>query len=173
MTGDHDILLDADAIAARVAELGTALRGRFAPGDVLHVVGVLKGSVVFVADLLRAIPGPVTCDFLRARSYQGTASTGEVELTHDLGDDIAGRHVLLVEDIVDTGLTLARLRGHLRAMQPRSLTTVSLLDKPSRRQVAVAVDMVGFTIEDHFVVGYGLDVDGLYRNLPYVAVLRG
>ncbi len=151
-------------------EVGAALRAAHAADTPLHVVGVLKGSFLFMADLVRAIDGPVTVDFLGVASYEGTRSTGAVQLTHDLRSDIAGKHVVVVEDIVDTGLTLDYLLRNLQSREPASLTVVALLDKPERRKVEVKVDYVGFTIPDAFVVGYGLDLDQLYRNLPYIGV---
>jgi len=165
-----EVMIDADRIAARVLELGAAIRADHGPDTPLHVVGVLKGSFLFMADLVRAIDGPVVCDFLGVASYEGTKSTGAVQLTHDLRTDVTGKHVILVEDIVDTGLTLHYLVRNMEARGPASLTVVSLLDKPERRQVDVDVDHIGFTIPDAFVVGYGLDLDQLYRNLPYIGV---
>jgi hypoxanthine phosphoribosyltransferase len=138
----------------------------------VHVVGVLKGAFVFMADLVRQIPLAVTIDFLAVSSYEnGTTSTGEVRLLKDLDVALDGRNVVIVEDIVDTGLTLSYLQGVLRTRRPKSLKTACLLSKPSRRKVHVPVEYIGFTIEDHFVVGYGLDHAGQYRNLPYVGVL--
>jgi hypoxanthine phosphoribosyltransferase len=165
-----EVLIDADRIAARVKELGAQIRQQAGPDTALLVVGVLKGSFLFMADLVRAIDGPVRCDFLGVASYEGTSSTGAVQLTHDLRTDIAGEHVILVEDIVDTGLTLDYLLRNLHARGPASLKVVALLDKPERRQVTVPVDMVGFAIPDAFVIGYGLDLDQLYRNLPFIGV---
>lgn len=162
-------LIDAPALAARIAALGTQLRDDH-PDVPLCCIGVLKGAIPFMADLIRAIDGPVTCEYLGVSSYHGTQSTGAVRITHDLQADIAGKHCVLVEDIVDTGLTLSWLVRNLRARNPASLSVVALLDKPSRRTVEVHVDYVGFTIPDAFVVGYGLDLDQRYRNLPYVAV---
>jgi hypoxanthine phosphoribosyltransferase len=162
-----EVYLTEEQIAARVRELGAEVRRR-QPEATLVVVCVLKGSFVFVADLVRALPGPVRCEFLGVSSYHGTESTGAVRITQDLTAEIGGAHVVLVEDIVDTGLTLHYLRRMLSARGPASLTVVALLDKPSRRTVPAEVDLVGFSIPDEFVVGYGLDLDGLYRNLPYI-----
>ena len=129
---------------------------------------------MFLADLMRAIEGPVTCDFIAVSSYGGgTRSSGEVRLIKDLDRGLEGRDVVIVEDIVDTGLTLSYLQEILRAREPQSLRTACLLSKPSRRKVDVTVEYIGFTIEDRFVVGYGLDFDERYRNLPYIGVLRG
>ena len=166
-----DVLIDEARIAARVRELGAEIRAAYGPDAVITVVGVLKGSFLFMADLVRAIPGPVTCEFLGVSSYVGTQSSGAVQITQDLRTDISGHHVLIVEDIVDTGLTLDYLLRILAARNPARLDVVALLDKPSRRKVDVPVDWIGFEIEDLFVVGYGLDLDQLYRNVPYIGVV--
>jgi hypoxanthine phosphoribosyltransferase len=138
------------------------------------LVAVLKGAVVFLADLMRAIEAPCECDFIAVSSYgASTRSSGIVRLTKDLSVSIEGRDVLIVEDIVDTGLTLSYLLRNLETRQPRSLRVCALLDKATRREVPVPLDYVGFTIPDEFVVGYGLDYAGLYRNLRHVAVLEG
>ena len=163
-----EVMISHDQLQERVRALGREVRELYGPDEVVLLVGVLKGSFLFMADLARAIDGPVHCEFLGVSSYEGTESTGAVRLTHDLRTDIAGRHVLVVEDIVDTGLTLEYLRRILEARNPASLRVASLLDKPSRRRVDVQVDFVGFEIPDAFVVGYGLDLDQLYRNLPYI-----
>jgi hypoxanthine phosphoribosyltransferase len=166
------ILLSADAIAQRIQELGVDLARDYARADDLHLICVLKGAFVFLADLVRAIGKPTTIDFLAVSSYaKGTTSTGEVRLLKDLDVALDGRDVLIVEDIVDTGLTLQYLQEILRARGPKTLRTVCLLSKPSRRKVDVPVDYVGFSIEDRFVVGYGLDFNGRYRSLPYIGVL--
>jgi len=163
-------LISAATIAARVAELGKQIDQQLPPGPVT-VVGVLRGAFVFMADLVRVIPRTMTCDFLGVRSYgDATVSSGVVEITSDLGTSITDRHVLLVEDIADTGLTLKYLMDVLTARGPASLHTCALLSKPSRRAIAVTVDFVGFEIPDEFVVGYGLDAGQLYRNLPYIGV---
>ncbi|HYS17432.1 MAG TPA: hypoxanthine phosphoribosyltransferase [Candidatus Binatia bacterium] len=167
------VLVSEGQIAARVAELGQALARDYAQANPV-LVGVLQGAVPFVADLMRGLPIDLTVDFLRASSYgSGTSSSGTVRLVADLAVDIADRHVLLVDDIVDTGLTLAALKRTLEARRPRSVRTCVLLDKTGRRETEVTIDYVGFTIPNVFVVGYGLDYDGLYRNLPYVATLDG
>jgi hypoxanthine phosphoribosyltransferase len=166
-------LVAAKEIAGRVAELGRAITRDYA-GTNLVLVGVLQGAMPFVADLMRALPIDLTVDFLRASSYgAGTESSGTVRLVADLSVDIAARHVLIVDDIVDTGHTLAALKRELQARGPLSVRTCVLLDKTGRRETDVTVDYVGFTIPNVFVVGYGLDYDGLYRNLPYVATLDG
>lgn len=170
-----EILIDMDQIAARIRALGEEIQrwnGERTDSKPLVVVGVLKGSFLFMADLVRAIEAPLHCEFLGVSSYVGTHSSGAVQITQDLRADIEGCHVLLVEDIVDTGLTLEYLRRTLEARNPASLKVVALLDKPSRRKVDVKVDLIGFEIPDLFVVGYGLDLDQLWRNLPYIGVFR-
>lgn len=149
--------------------MATEIRRDF-PDD-LHLVAVLTGAFVFLADLMRDLDGPVSIDFIGVSSYgTATASSGRVSLVKDLDVDPAGRNVVLVEDIVDTGVTLAYLQQHLRSRAPRALATASLLSKPARRRTDVTIDYVGFTIDDAFVVGYGLDYAGQYRNLPYIAI---
>jgi hypoxanthine phosphoribosyltransferase len=139
----------------------------------LHFICVLKGAFLFLGDLIRAMEGDVTIDFMACSSYgAGTTSSGEVRLSKDLDSGLEGRDVIIVEDIVDTGLTLHYLQDILLARGPRSLRTACLLSKPSRRKIDVTVDYVGFTIEDRFVVGYGLDYAEQYRNLPYIGVLE-
>jgi hypoxanthine phosphoribosyltransferase len=171
--GVERVLLTADAIAGRVEALGRAIARDYADRTPV-LVGVLKGAVVFLADLMRAIDGPVECDFIAVSSYgASTRSSGIVELTKDLSDSIEGRDVVIVEDIVDTGRTLAYLIRNLETRQPRSLRVCALLDKVARREVAVPLAYVGFTVPDEFVVGYGLDYAGLHRNLPYLGVLAG
>jgi len=165
-----EILIDRAAIAARVNELADDIRRDLA-GDV-HFVAVLKGAFVFLADLMRAFEGPVTCDCMAVSSYgAGQRSSGEVRVTKDLDHSLEGRNVIIVEDIVDSGLTLSYLQALLRARGPRSLRTVCLLDKRSRREVDVEITYVGFVIPDRFIVGYGLDLDGHYRNLPDIAAM--
>jgi len=170
---DVEVLLPEAQIRARIAELGQAIAVAHA-GRKLIVVGVLRGSFMFLADLVRAIPHPdLEVEFLAASSYQGTNSTGEVRITQDLSRPIEGEDVLLVEDIVDTGLTVHAILDHLRVRRPRSLELCALLHKPARSRVAIRIDYNGFTIEDRFVVGYGLDVDGRLRQLPFVGVYKG
>jgi hypoxanthine phosphoribosyltransferase len=165
-----EILLSEDRIRARVAEMAVEIRRDF-PGD-LHVIAVLKGAFMFLSDLVRHMPGHVSLDFMAVSSYaKGTTSSGEVRMLKDLETALEGRNVVIVEDIVDTGLTLTYLQEILRARNPKQLRTACLLSKPSRRQVDVKVEYIGFEIEDKFVVGYGLDFAEQYRNVPYIAVL--
>jgi hypoxanthine phosphoribosyltransferase len=158
-------------LAARVRELAAEIDRRLPPGPVA-AVGVLRGAFIFMADLVRAIPREMTCEFLAVRSYgDETESSGVVEITHDLESPLKGRNVLLIEDIVDTGLTLKYLRDLLSARGPASLAVCALLSKPSRRRVDVAIDFTGFEVPDAFLVGYGLDAAQKHRNLPYVGAL--
>jgi hypoxanthine phosphoribosyltransferase len=167
-------MIDEARIRTRVAELGREIRRDYGPEKPVHLVAVLKGAFMFLADLMRTIDGPVSCDFIAVSSYgSGTTSSGEVRLTKDLDRSLEGRDVVIVEDIVDTGLTLSYLQEILKAREPRSLKTACLLSKPSRRKVDVKVEYIGFTIDDRFVVGYGLDVDEHYRNLSYIGVMAG
>lgn len=167
------ILLSAEQIQQRVRELGEEIAKDYPPDADLHLVCVLKGAFMFLGDLIRALGRPVTIDFMAVSSYaKGTTSSGEVRLVKDLDTGLQGRNVIIVEDIVDTGLTLSYLQEILRAREPRSLRTACLLNKPSRRVVDVDVDYIGFTIEDRFVVGYGLDYGEKYRNLAYITVIQ-
>lgn len=167
-----EVLLDTETIAARIQEMADEIRGDL--GDVpITAICVLKGSFVFTADLVRAMPDAnVSCAFLGVSSYEGTQSTGAVQITHDLRHPIEGQHCLIIEDIIDTGLTLRYLKETLALRNPATLKVVTLLDKPSRRKVPMQADYVGFEIPDAFVVGFGLDLDQRYRNLPYVGVFR-
>jgi hypoxanthine phosphoribosyltransferase len=165
-----DTLLSAEQIQTRVAQLAREIRGDFPDG--LHLVAVLKGAFMFLSDLVRHMDGHVSLDFMAVSSYaKGTTTSGEVRLLKDLDTTLDGKNVVIVEDIVDTGLTLTYLQDILRARGPKALRTACLLSKPSRRQVDVKVEYIGFTIEDRFVVGYGLDYAEQYRNLPYIAVV--
>jgi hypoxanthine phosphoribosyltransferase len=164
------ILLTAEQIQTRIAALADEIHRDFPHG--VHFVAVLKGAFMFLSDLVRHIPGDVSLDFMAVSSYaKGTTSSGEVRVLKDLDSSLDGRHVIIVEDIVDTGLTLMYLQEILRARGPKTLRTACLLSKPSRRQVNVTVDYIGFTIEDRFVVGYGLDYAEHYRQLPHIAVI--
>src|SRR6202521_5541293 len=166
-----ETLLTANQIEARVAEMAAEIRRDFPDG--LHLVAVLKGAFIFLSDLVRHMSGHVSLDFMAVSSYaKGTTSSGEVRLQKDLDTTLDGKNVVIIEDIVDTGLTLNYLQDILRARGPRSLRTACLLSKPSRRKIDVKVEYIGFTIEDRFVVGYGLDYAEQYRNLPHIAVLQ-
>jgi len=168
-----NVLLDAETIQSRVRELAAEIERDYPPDEAIHLVCVLKGGFVFMADLVRAMGPRVTMDFIAVSSYaKSTKSFGEVRMLKDLDTGLQGRHTIIIEDIVDTGLTLTYLQDILRARAPKTLRTACLLSKPSRRAVDVTVEYVGFTIEDRFVVGYGLDYAEKYRNLGYIAVLN-
>ena len=167
------VLLSHDTIQARIHEMGREIAKDYA-GREPHLVGVLKGAFTFLSDLARAIELPMTLDFIAVSSYgAATKTSGEVRLVKDLDQGLEGRDLLVVEDIVDTGLTLNYLLNLLRARGPRSLKVATLLSKPSRRLVQIPVDYVGFSIDDHFVVGYGLDFNEKYRNLRDIVVYGG
>ena len=161
-------LISADEINTRVLKIGAAITDKF-KGQELVAVGALKGSFMFFADLIRAIDTDLTCDFCGVSSYTEMQSTGEVKLTLDLSRSIRDRHVILIEDIVDTGLTMNFLKRHLQAHKPKSIVTATLLFKPDALKEECNVDHVGFKIPNDFVVGYGLDYQGYFRNLPYIA----
>ncbi|MEO1267265.1 MAG: hypoxanthine phosphoribosyltransferase [Myxococcota bacterium] len=166
-------MLSTAAIAARVRALGAEITADYRDQELI-VVGVLKGSFLFFADLVRAIDVPkMSCDFLGLSSYGSrTESSGVVRLTSDLSRSVLDKHVLIVEDIVDTGLTMNYLLENFRARRPASLAVCTLLDKPAGRKIEVDVRYVGFTIEDQFVVGYGLDFDERHRQLPFIGVMH-
>ncbi len=166
-----EVLLSAPRIRARVVELGAEITRDYA-GRPLVLVGVLKGSFVFLADLVRAIDLPLEVDFMGISTYQGTRSTGVVRITIDLTRSIEGKDVLLVEDIVDSGLTMEYLLQNLATRKPRSLKVCALLEKPAAARRGVDIAYRGFRLEDDFVVGYGLDQDERFRNLPYVGLVR-
>ena len=168
-----EVLLSEEQIQAKVVELGARISADF-DGRELTLVSVLKGSLPFMADLMRAITIPVQIDLMEVSSYGGTAteSSGLVRILKDLSSSIDGRHVLIVEDIIDTGLTLNYLVRYLRGKNPASLRICTLLDKPARRLVEIPIDYLGFEIPDRFVIGYGLDYGERYRNLRFVGVLR-
>jgi hypoxanthine phosphoribosyltransferase len=170
--GVGEILLEEDAIQTRIRELGREISSDYA-GRELLLVGVLKGAVFFMADLMRAITVPCEIDFMAISSYgASTDSSGVVRILKDLDINIEGRHVLVVEDIVDSGLTLSHLVRNLESREPASLEVCSLLTKPGRREIEVDIRYVGFEIPNRFVIGYGLDFAERYRNLPYVGVLH-
>ena len=167
------VLLTEEQIKARIKELGEELSREYADKNPV-VVGVLKGVVVFYSDMIREIKIPCQMDFMCVSSYHGTESTGRTMISKDIASDIYGRHVLILEDIFDTGNSLEFICNHLKNKEPASLKICTLLDKPERRKPGVKVqcDWVGFTIPNEFVVGYGLDYNEYYRNLPYVGVLK-
>ena len=164
-------LFTEEQIRARIKALAAQIDADYPKGEPLHFVAVLKGAFVFLSDLARSMPRPVTLDFIAVSSYgAATKSSGQVRLLKDLDIPLEGRHVIIVEDIVDTGLTLSYLLEILRARNPLSLKTACLLSKPSRRQIDVPVEYIGFEIEDKFVVGYGLDHAGNFRHLPFIGI---
>ena len=166
------VLLTEEEIRQKVAELGEKLTQKFQGREPLFI-GVLKGSFVFMSDLVRQIDLKCTVDFMAVSSYgAGTASTGQVKITKDLSTDISDRHVIIVEDILDSGTTLSYLVGYLKNRRPASITLVTLLDKPERRKADIRADYSCFEVPDEFVVGYGLDYAEKYRNLPYIGVLK-
>lgn len=167
-----EVMIPAEKIAARVEELAAEINRDYA-GQSVVVVGILKGSFMFMADLIRHLSVPVRIDFMGTKSYVGTTTSGQVQITKDLDKPVEDEHVLLVEDIVDTGLTLNYLKHSLEQRRPRSLKTIAFLDKPSQRRVEVNADYVGFSIENRFVIGYGLDFEQQYRQLPDLCVLVG
>lgn len=168
---DH-VLIDEETLQKRIKELGQEISAKY-KGEDLLLIAVLKGSFIFMADLTRQITIPHEVDFMAISSYgASTESSGIVQIVMDLKKSIEGRNVLFVDDIIDSGHTLDYLSRIMRARQPNSMRVMTLLDKPSRREVDTAVDWVGFSVPDEFVVGYGLDYAQLYRNLPYIGVLK-
>ena len=168
----QEILITQEELAAKVKELGQKITEDYKGQSVL-LVGILKGSVPFMADLMRQIDLDVTLEFMCVSSYgSSTKSSGVVRIIKDLDTGIEGKNVLIVEDIIDTGLTLHYLKNYLSGRQPKSLKICSILDKPSRRKVEIEGDYIGFTVEDKYIVGYGLDMDQHYRNLPYISWIR-
>jgi hypoxanthine phosphoribosyltransferase len=166
--GDGRVQISAEQIQERIVILGQEIKKEY-EGKPLHLIGVLNGAFIFMADLARAIDLPLSVDFLSVSSYGSSQeSSGEVRLTKDLNTSLKGKHVLFVEDIVDTGLTINYLLQYLQGREPLSLNVVSLLSKPARRKVEVPIAYLGFEIEDAFVYGYGLDVDQVYRNIPFI-----
>lgn len=165
------VLLTQEQIQARIMELGATLTSEYRDKTPVFI-GVLKGVVVFFSDMIRAIPIPCQIDFMAASSYSGTASSGQIQIQKDVSVDLTGRHVVILEDILDTGFTLRAVVAHLQKMQPASLKICALLDKPARREVDIEADYVGFTIPNEFAVGYGLDYNEKYRNLPFIGVLK-
>lgn len=173
MTNDIlKVLLSEEQLKARVAELGKEISEKF-KGEEPLFIGVLKGSFIFMADLIRNVTLKSSMDFMAVSSYgNGITTTGAVKINKDLNEDIAGRHIVVVEDILDSGVTLNYLCSYLMNRKPASITLVTLLDKPERRKAPIKADYIGFTVPDEFVVGYGLDYAEKYRNLPFVGVLK-
>ncbi|XXF80317.1 hypoxanthine phosphoribosyltransferase [Myxococcaceae bacterium GXIMD 01537] len=172
---DNDVatFIDEQKLHARVRELGAQITRDY-QGKELTLICVLKGSVYFFADLARHIDLPLTLEFLGVSSYQGgTETTGEVRITTDVSKPMAGKHLLIIEDIIDTGLTMSFLLENLKARHPASLKVCTLLEKPARARTKVDIDYKGFVIDDHFVVGYGLDYGEKYRNVPFIGVMKG
>ena len=166
------VLVTEEELKARITEMGAELYEQFHGKNPLFL-GVLKGSFVFMADLVRACQVKSDVEFIAVSSYQNaTVSSGRVQITHDLQQDITGRHLIIVEDILDTGVTLSNLVPMLKMRNPNSVKICTILDKPSRRKANIQPDYEGFQVPDEFVVGYGLDYDEKYRNLPYVGVLK-
>jgi len=166
------ILISKEALQERVTEMGVEITEKFRDKNPLFI-GVLKGSFIFMADLMRKVDIKASVDFMAVSSYgAGTKSSGAVKINKDLNEDISGRHVIIVEDILDSGVTLSYLRQYLMNRKPASITLVTLLDKPARRKADIYADIVGFSVPDDFVVGYGLDYAETYRNLPYIGVLK-
>jgi hypoxanthine phosphoribosyltransferase len=167
------VLLSQDVIQQRVHALAKEIRTYYLKSEhPLTVVGVLHGAFVFMADLVRTLDLPIQCDFLSMYSYEGSETTGEIRVGMDVRDSVSGRDVLVVEDIVDTGLTVNFLMEHLARRGAASVRLCTLLSKPARRRIEVPVDYVGFEIEDRFVVGYGMDYNGRYRNLPFIGIVQ-
>lgn len=165
---DLDVLIDEATLAKRIAELGQQISDDYRDKD-LALVAILKGSFMFLADISRALDVECTTDFLGLSSYgHRTSTSGVVQITSDLSAPIEGRDVLVIEDIIDTGLTMRYLLDNLHTRKPRSLKICTLLHKPSRTKVEVPIDYVGFTIDDHFVIGYGLDYQDRFRNVPFI-----
>ncbi len=169
-----DVLFSPEALQARIAEMGAEIAADYADAGEVVLVGVLKGSIMFMADLARAIDLPIALDFLGLSSYGTRQETsGVVRVTQDLSQPVAGKHVVVVEDIVDTGLTMNYLLENLSTRRPASVKLATLLHKPARTRVSVPLDYVGFVIPDQFVIGYGLDFAGKLRNLPFIGVNVG
>ena len=168
----ESVLLSAEELAKRIEEIGAEISADYAGKEIL-MIGVLRGAVLFMADLARAITVPVAFDFMAVSSYgSGTSSSGVVRILKDLDEDVEGKHVLVVEDIIDSGLTLNYLLDNLKSRKPASIKLCTLLNKPERRKVKVDIDYNGFDVPDYFVVGYGLDYAEKYRKLPFIGILK-
>ena len=167
----ESVLISEEELEAHVAEIGRRITEDFKDKDPIFV-GVLKGCFIFMADLMRHVDINCSMDFMAVSSYSGTSSTGAVKINKDLSQDIEGRHVIIVEDILDSGVTLSYLKRYLMGRKPASINIVTLLDKPARRKADVFADYSCFEVPDAFVVGYGLDYNEHYRNLPYIGILK-
>nr|WP_245641261.1 hypoxanthine phosphoribosyltransferase [Thermovenabulum gondwanense] len=168
-----EILISEEEIKAKLKELGEKITRDYRDSDNILLVGVLKGAIIFIADLIRHIDLPLEVDFMAVSSYgASTESSGVVRILKDLEQNIQGKNILIVEDIIDSGLTLSYLYNLLKSRNPADIKICTLLDKPSRRKVNIKVDYLGFEIPDYFVVGYGLDYNEKYRNLPFIGVLK-
>ena len=168
----ESVLLSEEKLATRIAELGAKITADYAGKEIL-MIGVLRGAVIFMADLARSIKVPVAIDFMAVSSYgAGTTSSGVVRILKDLDENVEGRHILVVEDIIDSGLTLNYLLDNLKSRKPASIKLCTLLNKPERRKVDVKIDYNGFDVPDYFVIGYGLDYAEKYRNLPFIGILK-
>ncbi len=171
-TAVRGIVISEEEIASRVATLGRQITADY-EGQDLFLIGILKGAFVFVCDLIRHIPLPLSVDFMAISRYSQEEQKGEVRITKDLQEDVTGRHVLIVEDIVDTGLTLNYLVRNLKNREPASLNICTLLDRPDLRLAEIPLRYVGFNVSHEFLIGYGLDYRDAYRNLPYIATMKG
>ena len=167
-----DVMIDKDALQAKIAELGAKITSDY-QGKELTLLGIMKGSVFFLTDLAKAIDLPLTIELMGVSSYLGgTETTGEVRITYDVSKPLAGKHVLVIEDIIDTGLTMSFLLASMGSRNPASVKVCALLENPMRAKARVPIEYKGFVIEDHFVVGYGLDFGEKYRNLPFIGVMK-
>lgn len=168
----ESILLSEEKLAKRIAEIGAEITADYAGKEIL-MIGVLRGAVIFMSDLARSIKVPVAIDFMAVSSYgAGTTSSGVVRILKDLDENVEGKHILVIEDIIDSGLTLNYLLDNLKSRKPASIKLCTLLNKPERRKVDVKIDYNGFNVPDYFVVGYGLDYAEKYRNLPFIGILK-
>lgn len=168
----ESVLLSEETLAKRIAEIGAEITADYVGKEIL-MIGVLRGAVIFMADLARAIKVPVAIDFMAVSSYgAGTRSSGVVRILKDLDENVEGKHILVIEDIIDSGLTLNYLLDNLKSRKPASIKLCTLLNKPERRKVDVKIDYNGFDVPDYFVIGYGLDYAEKYRNLPFIGILK-
>lgn len=169
--GEIDILINKAKLEKRIEEMGKQIQKDY-EGKEIVFIGILKGSVLFMAELAKSIKSSVILDFMDVSSYEGTESTGKIKINKDIRDSIEGKDVIIVEDIIDTGRTLTYVKEYLKQKNPNSIKIATMLSKPSRRVMELKVDYIGFAIEDKFVVGYGLDYNEKYRNLPYIGYIE-